>query len=180
MTEVTLIGNHSQNVNDEWQTPEMYIHAARRVMGTIDVDPASNDVAQRSILANTYFTKENSALDKEWIGKVWLNPPYSRVIKAFVQKLVDQVRQGNVTEAIVLTNNGTDTSWFQMMGIYSSAICLPHGRIAFLRDGEPVDNNNKGQVFTYIGRHPERFCEVFGEFGQTYYRRNPRETNRYS
>ena len=167
---VTLISNHSQNTNDEWSTPCYYVDSAKTVMGGIDCDPATNVYAQEYIQAGTYYTIEDNSLDKGWSGRVWLNPPYSRIIKKFIKKLVKEYKAGNVTEAIVLTNNGTDTKWFHEMQEISSAICLPEGRIAFIRDGEEVKGNNKGQVFTYIGNRPEAFEEVFDMFGKVYYK----------
>ena len=33
----------------DWYTPEMYIEMARKVMGSIDLDPASDSVAQKPV-----------------------------------------------------------------------------------------------------------------------------------
>lgn len=161
-----VMNNHSNNKNDEWYTPQEYVDAAREVMDGIDLDPASNEVANQRVNAETFFSLENSAFDHDWHGKVWMNPPYSRIIKEFVNKLVDQYDKGNVTEAVIVTNNGTDTQWFHRLTTAASAICLHKGRIGFLNEnGERIDNNNKGQVFTYIGDNPDKFAEVFGKFG---------------
>lgn len=165
-----FISNHSMNENDEWFTPQEFVESARAVLGHIDLDPASCEEAQEYIRAGKIYTKENSALvqDAKWEGKVWMNPPYSRVIRFFIEKLVSEIEAGNVTEAIVLTNNGTETNWFQDLNKYSSAICLTKGRIHFIRNGEPTNNNNKGQVFTYIGNNPERFRDVFTQHGTVF------------
>ncbi len=95
-----------------------------------------------------------------------MNPPYSRVIKEFTSKLVEEFRAGRVTEAVVVTNNGTDTRWFQdLMGV-ASAICLHKGRIGFLNSkGDRIDNNNKGQIFTYLGPDPWLFEQEFSKYG---------------
>ena len=63
---------------DEWGTPEKYIALAREVMGEIDLDPASNEHAQRTVQARQYFTREDSGLVHPWVGRVWLNPPYTK------------------------------------------------------------------------------------------------------
>ncbi|MGL5581802.1 MAG: DNA N-6-adenine-methyltransferase [Cetobacterium sp.] len=165
---VMVMNNHSNNNNDEWFTPPEYVDSARWVMEGIDVDPASNDVAQRHVGATVYYTKENSSLtpEVEWCGKVWMNPPYSRVIKEFVSKLVNQFHLGNVTQAIVVTNNGTDTRWYQELLSISTGICLPRGRIAFMNEhGERISNNNKGQTFFYIGQDFNRFAREFHQYG---------------
>lgn len=170
MIEATMVmNNHSNNQNDEWYTPQIYIDAAAAVMGGIDLDPASNVLSNKRIQAAKFYSLENSALKDEnrWEGRVWMNPPYSRIIKEFVGKLVRERNEGNVTEAIVVTNNGTDTRWFQELCGVASAICLHKGRIGFLNeDGNAIDNNNKGQIFTYIGNNPERFAQEFKHFGR--------------
>ena len=167
---VMVMNNHSNNRNDEWYTPQEYVEAARQVMGAIDLDPASNADTNARIGAAEFFSIENSAFENDWHGRVWMNPPYSRVIKHFVKKLCDSYREGTVTEAIVVTNNGTDTKWFHEMASISSGVCLPIGRIGFLNEqGQKIDNNNKGQVFTYIGPNWERFKTVFERYGRVYY-----------
>ena len=49
---------------------------AREVLGGIDLDPASNDYAQTSIKAKTYYTKQKDGLKEPWFGRIWCNPPY--------------------------------------------------------------------------------------------------------
>ena len=60
--------------DNERHTPKKYIDSARLVMGSIDIDPASNDSAQRIIKANQYYTIKTNGLDKTWGGNIWLNP----------------------------------------------------------------------------------------------------------
>lgn len=122
---------------------------AREVMGGIDVDPASNDHAQKTVKAATYYTAETNGLDKAWHGRVWMNTPYSRaLIGRFIGKLVAEYEMGRCTEAIVLTNNSTDTAWLHAMS-RDASVCFPQGRIRFekpcgtLRRKPPM-----GQVFT--------------------------------
>ena len=168
MTAEMVIGNQGNNQNDEWSTPPEYIESARRVMGSIDVDPASNHLAQQYVNAGAYYTKENSSLvpEVEWCGNIWMNPPYSRVISEFVSKMENQFRLGNINSAIVVTNNGTDTRWFNTLLGMSSMVCFTRGRIGFInQNGERIRGNNKGQCFFYIGRDPERFAEEFEQYG---------------
>src|SRR5450432_2540331 len=64
--------------SNEWYTPAKYIEAARAVMGSIDLDPASCKIANRTVKATRYCSKEENGLSKEWTGNIWLNPPYGR------------------------------------------------------------------------------------------------------
>ena len=63
-------------------TPAKEVEAAREVLGTIDLDPASNPQAQETVKAEKFFTEDDDGLSKEWDGNVWLNPPYHRALQA--------------------------------------------------------------------------------------------------
>ncbi|WMT88666.1 ParB N-terminal domain-containing protein [Pelagibacterium sp. 26DY04] len=152
--------------DNEWYTPARYIELARKVMGSIDVDPASNDHAQKTVRAETYYTAETNGLDKDWRGKVWMNPPYSQPeIVHFIDKLVEEYQSGRCTEAIVLTNNSTDTGWFGTLFEHAVAICFTTGRIRFESPKGEKAAPVMGQAFCYFGTKPERFAEVFAEIG---------------
>lgn len=160
--------------DNEWYTPAKYIEMAREVMGSIDVDPASNDYAQETVRAKAFYTEANSGLGKDWHGKVWMNPPYSNPeIQNFVQHLLDQLSKGNVTEAIVLTNNSADTAWHHELAGMAACWCITRGRIRFESRTRASNSPAMGQSIFYFGPHADRFAEIFGEVGRidTQYRR---------
>ncbi len=85
---------------NEWYTPQDYIEAARFVLGEIDLDPATHAVAQDWIQAKEFFTEQDDGLTKEWHGRVWLNPPYSREkIKPFINKTVAEIEAARVNRS---------------------------------------------------------------------------------
>lgn len=153
--------------NNEWYTPQEYITAARAVLGEIDIDPASSAIANRNVKAAQYFSLTNDGLKREWKGKVWLNPPYaSELIGKFCLKLCRHFSSGQVTEAIVLVNNATETQWFQDSAVFAKAFCFPRGRIKFLDvSGLPVNAPLQGQVFLYFGKNPKAFISTFKKIG---------------
>jgi hypothetical protein len=152
--------------NNEWYTPTEHIELARQVLGEIDLDPASNAIAQQRVRATRFFTKDDDGLSLPWQGRVWLNPPYSRnLMSRFVDKLLSELDCGRVTEAIVLTNNTTDPIWFHRLSKAAAAQCFPRGRIKFLRPDGTTGSPAQGQVFHFLGENVERFHEVFGELG---------------
>ena len=150
----------------EWYTPGKYIEAARRVLGIIDLDPASSEVAQRVVRAKHFYSAEGDGLKHAWHGRVWLNPPFHRSLVAdFVGKLVADFEAGNISAAILLTHNSTDTEWFQRAARVAAAICFTNGRIRFANaDGIPT-GPSQGQSFMYFGPDPIKFAAVFGEIG---------------
>ena len=150
--------------NNEWYTPADYIEAAREVMGSIDIDPASNDIAQETVKAAVYYTAETNGLDKEWRGNVWMNPPYaSDLIGKFIDKLVGELP--NIEQAIVLVNNATETEWFGKLISRANAVCFPRSRVKFYMPDGKTGAPLQGQAVIYFGAHKERFAEVFSGKG---------------
>jgi hypothetical protein len=151
----------------ERYTPARYIELARSVLGTIDLDPASCKTAQKWIAAGQFFTTEEDGLQQNWVGNVWLNPPYHRELgPKFVYKLVAELASGRTLQAIMLTNNSTDTDWFRVAAEACQAICFTTGRIPFLKaDGVTPVNPTQGQAFFYFGADSEAFCREFSSIG---------------
>jgi ParB family chromosome partitioning protein len=150
--------------DQESYTPKMYIEAAREVMGKIDTDPASNEMAQEVVKADVYYTKEDDGLTKQWNGNIFLNPPYSHPeIKHFVEKLLSELQPGQ--QAVLLTNNNTDTGFFHNASKKASAICFTRGRINFMKEDGSVSSPTNGQTFFYFGDKKEEFARRFSDFG---------------
>lgn len=159
--------SHNSGEN-EWYTPVQYIEAAREVMGDIDLDPASSDIANQTVNATTYYTKHDNGLVKPWYGRVWMNPPYAQpLIQFFAEKVADEFKEENISEAIVLVNNATETKAWQYMARVATAVCFPRGRIRYLdATGKPANTPLQGQTFIYFGRNVEAFERVFQQFGE--------------
>jgi phage N-6-adenine-methyltransferase len=150
----------------EWYTPQAYIQKVRVVLGGIDLDPASNETAQRTVKAKQFFTKESNGLAQDWHGRVFLNPPYGQpLIARFVDKMIGEVKAGRVSKAIMLTNNCTDTAWFQKLMLYAGSICFTSGRIHFEGPEGELSMPVQGQSFFYFGENPGAFFEVFRPLG---------------
>jgi phage N-6-adenine-methyltransferase len=152
--------------DNEWYTPPGYIEAVRKALGTIDLDPASNDVAQQWIKARRYFTINDDGLKQQWRGRVWLNPPYSReMVPVFIDKLIDEIDAGRVTAAIMLTHNYTDTEWFLKAQARCDAICFTKGRIKFTKPDRQESAPTQGQAFFYFGEDVAAFADAFKAIG---------------
>ena len=152
--------------NNEWYTPKKYVDAARRVLGGIDLDPASCAYANETVQAERFYSVEDDGLTKEWRGRVWMNPPYNAesVVK-FTEKFVDEYEAGHINEGIVLVNNATETSWFVNMVNVASAIVFPRGRIRYESSTRDSLAPLQGQAFLYFGENIDKFFEAFSEIG---------------
>jgi phage N-6-adenine-methyltransferase len=151
---------------NEWYTPAEYIEVVRSFFGgEIDVDPASCDYAQRTVRANTYFTKRENGLVQDWTGRVWINPPYSYPeIEQFTKRLMNQYDEGITTEAVLLVNNSTDTDWFQAL-LCNYTVCFTDGRVKFEHPERDTFATRQGQAFFYLGSRVREFAEAFSRFG---------------
>lgn len=151
---------------NEWYTPIEQIEAARDVLGDIDIDPATSELAQQSIKAKRFFTADDSGLDKIWEGRVWLNPPYAQpLIAEFVSKMVAERKAKNVSAAIMLTHNYTDTSWFHEAAAVADAICFTRGRVKFVDSVGEIAAPTQGQAFFYFGDNVDSFVKRFADIG---------------
>jgi len=152
--------------DNEWYTPAEYIDLARLVLGEIDLDPASTPLANERVKATQIFTEAENGLMQDWVGNIWLNPPYAQpAIQHFADKMVAELEAGHVTAAIVLTHNYTDTAWFQQLAHAASAICFTRGRIRFEAPNGDQAAPTQGQAFFYFGSDVGPFAVVFADVG---------------
>lgn len=159
------------NENNEWFTPAIYVEAARRVLGKIDLDPASCAEANLTVQATRYYSQSDNGLLYPWPGRVWLNCPYGKTNgksnqEIWSYRLMGQYIAGITTEAIMLVNASTDTAWFQRLA-RQYPVCLTDHRISFRRGVAGNDSGpTHGSAFFYLGHlHEKKFFEVFRQFG---------------
>lgn len=171
----------------EWYTPVKYIEAARKVMGGIDLDPASCEIANEWIQADVWIGEKANGLTFTWEGRVFLNPPYGKTgsksnQEIWARKLLREYEAGNVTEAILLTKTVPGYEWWDSLFHYwPGPVCITWGRIAFIKlewvkfiNGQVVvvppagrDHRSKAaSSFWYLGPNTDRFKTIFAEFGR--------------
>lgn len=161
-----MIATTNRGGNIEWYTPAKYVSLAREVMGAIDLDPASCEAAQETVKAGEFFSADDDGLSREWSGRVFLNPPYRQPLcQQFVTKLCESHESGAVSQAVLLTNDQTDTAWWQQGARAADAICFVDGRIKFYNAAGEGQSPTNGQTFCYYGGRKQKFAKAFSEVG---------------
>ncbi len=157
-----------QSKSQEWYTPAHYIEAVREVMGAIDLDPASCELANETVKAAQFFNTSDDGLKHSWPGRVFLNPPYGRIggrssAAVWSQRLIDQYTAGTTEEAILLVNACPGDKWF--MPLFQRPLCFTDHRIRFYNEQGQSSQPTKGNAFVYFGLNVTRFANVFDRFG---------------
>ena len=103
---------------DNWSTPQ-WLYNELNVEFNFDLDPCP----LRSL---------TDGLDIDWVGNVFVNPPYSN-ISAFLEKGKQELEKGNAKLIVFLLASRTDTKWFHKY-IYKNPNCefrFIKGRLKF-------------------------------------------------
>lgn len=163
----------------ERYTPPDIIEAARRSMGSIDLDPASNAfVNERLVKADVFFDIEKNGLEQEWnYRNVFLNPPGDRRglgPKRFWKKAIDEWIAGNCDNVIYIGFSLEQLRSLQNSGAHWQPInfttCFPKTRLSFLKFDEEKDDfvvMNKpshANFITLISRDSDVYLEFRSQF----------------
>jgi hypothetical protein len=162
--------------SNEWYTPPEIISLVKEALGEIDLDPASNAVANQVIGAKKYFSERG--LELTWQGSVFCNPPYGTggMQGKFLAKALSEYMQTNISQCIILTKSVPGYLWWDDMFHvnWMGDICITYDRISFYKpewyhNGKiiyPKNSKSKtASTFWYLGSQPELFEKVFSRLG---------------
>ncbi len=125
-------------------------------MGSIDLDPASNELAQQTVQAARYYTADGEL--QPWGGNIFINPPYDRRINLFAAKLL----ASDFEQAIFMSNSRCDTKWWQSLARTADAICFHAGRV---RSNGSKNSPTCGHTFMYFCANADGFIGQFSQYG---------------
>lgn len=177
---------HSCKTNDHY-TPGPYVEATRKALGgSIDLDPASSALANETVRATSFFTKEDNGLNRPWGGAALLNPPGGKLYNASSQKvwfckLGGEYVVGRVESAIYVGFSLEILQSAQNLPLglptpLDFPCCFPSARMAF---DTPVDGRlakgtspTHANVIVFLPRMDdyvvsvESFVDAFSPFGR--------------
>lgn len=165
----TMLDYAFSSASNEWYTPATIVEPARQVLGQIDLDPASNAIANETVKASRYYTIADDGLAQPWAGRVFLNPPYGKTKNKsnqglWTQRLIAEYDARRVTEAIMVLRAATGHNWFAPL--WRFPMCFVARRISFDSPGGASDGKpSAATVVVYVGHRELRFAEVFETLG---------------
>lgn len=118
----------------EWYSPSPFVEAARTVMGAIDLDPASHEEANLTVLATTFYDLTANGLVQPWFGRVFHNPP-GGLVDAFWKKFLAE--RERVEQMVFVGYSLEQLQTFQTDNAVTPldfALCFPKKRIAFVEN----------------------------------------------
>jgi phage N-6-adenine-methyltransferase len=90
----------------EWETPQwLFDLLDKEFHFTVDVC-----ASEQNYKCKKYYSKANNGLKKKWTGVCWMNPPYGREIKEWMQKA--RVASENGATVVCLVPARPDTEWW--------------------------------------------------------------------
>lgn len=155
----TLTAIHS-SASSEWYTPGPIVEAGRRVLGSIDLDPASSARANQHVHASRFFSDpatggvDGLAPSTRWGGRVFLNPPSPP--REWWKRLVREVEAGRVSKAVYVAYSIEQLQQVQLWtpGVLDRClVCVLERRVRFLRerDGQLVPGQQPTHASAVIG-----------------------------
>ena len=156
----------------EFYTPPFWIERVRHAMGSIDFDPASSDIAQRTVEATAYLTAADDALSEstEWGGpNLYICPPSAlEPSRKFALRLLAELKEGTFEQAIWLSHAVTYTTHGQELLKQARVVFFPRHRILFLDEqGQELPPGPVAPMLVGLGLRldVERFKEAFDGHG---------------
>ena len=127
---------HFSSDRHDWETPpEIFLPLRDEFQFTLDVcaSPTNAKVSR-------YFTEEDDGLTQDWSNDVcWMNPPYGRELKLWVEKARHEAERGATVVAIIPAR--TDTAYFHDHIFGHAEIRFLRGRVKFLLHGEVIGSS---------------------------------------
>ena len=130
------IGGHHRprGLFDVWLTDRQVLSA----LGEFDLDPCAAPEPRPWSTAREHIALPENGLEREWRGRVWLNPPYHRdLIGGWLEKMA-QHRKG-----ISFLFARTETqAWQRWIWPFAEGVLFAEGRFNFcLPDGTRMNHN---------------------------------------
>ena len=124
--------NSFKSKSEEYETP-LYIFEPLQKEFNLKLDVCATEKNSKCKL---FFTKEDDALTKNWNKNFWMNPPFSRNLKKWVQKAYEESQKGVI--GVLILPVRSNTNWWHKYIIDTKA------EVRFLKGEIKFSNYKRG------------------------------------
>ena len=150
-----------------WETPpELFGLAAAYWGGQIPFDAATTQENPTGALA--FATPEDDGLAMAWPGQVWVNPPYGRELRDWLNKVAEEAMNG-VEIISLLPAARWEQRYFQDALYLANAVTWIRKRVRFIRPdtGDRVSGNPYANMFLGWNVDPGKWANTIGRAGMS-------------
>ena len=116
---------HFSSASDNWATPQHIFDELDKEFSFV-LDPCSSS---ENAKCEKYYTIDDDGLNQDWgTGAVFMNPPYGREIRAWMDKANEAASKGAIV--VCLVPSRTDTKWWHDCAIQHEVRFIK-GRLKF-------------------------------------------------
>lgn len=118
---------HFSSKTDDWATPQEFFDRLNEEFN-FTLDPCADESNAKCA---KYYTKKDDGLTKSWASeRVFMNPPYGRVIGDWIRKAYEEAQNDN-TVVVALIPSRTDTKYWHKYVMKAKEIRFVKGRLKF-------------------------------------------------
>lgn len=139
--------------NDELYTPQIIFDKLNLIF---DLDVASGTNKHIVVPAKNRFTIDDDALTKEWFGRVWMNPPFSKP-SPWAHKWLEH---GNGVALLPLSGN---SKWWQMLWQSNASVVMIEPNTGFSKPDGGQQKIMYGISLWALGAENVKALEAFGK-----------------
>jgi phage N-6-adenine-methyltransferase len=141
---------HYSSQTDEWATPQDAFNSLHEIHN-FTLDPCANEINAK---CPKFFTKQNDGLAQSWAGeRVFMNPPYGRVIGEWVRKAYEESRNGALVVCLIPAR--TDTRYWHDYVMRADEVLLVRGRLKFGGSKNSAPFPSAVVVFKPVAQSPQ-------------------------
>lgn len=119
----------------DWETPQEFFNNLNKKF-KFDLDACASDDNHK---CDNYFTENDNALEQDWIGNVFVNPPYGRAMSKFVEKAYQEHMRDTDRFIVMLIPARTDTTYWHGFIQNKATVKFLKGRLKFEVNGVSTD-----------------------------------------
>ncbi len=119
---------HYSSKSDEWETPQELFDRLAAMFGPFTLDPCATP---ENAKCKKFYTIVDDGLAQDWTDeRVFMNPPYGRVIAKWIEKAYCASLKGAMVVCLIPAR--TDTAYWHDYVMKAHEIILLRGRVRFV------------------------------------------------